>query len=408
MDTVRWLYLDLNSFFASCEQQDHPELRGKPVAVVPMLVDSTSVIAASYPAKAFGVKTGTKVGDAKRMCPGIRFVSGNHRRYVEYHHKILEVVESCAPIAGVMSIDEIAVQLTGSWQNVDVAKKLALKIKQAIHSQVGSELKSSIGLAPNRYLAKVAADMQKPDGLTVILKHELPQKLFSLQLQDLPGIGHRTAAKLVLRGIHSVEQLCSYTQSEMEHKIWKSVWGQRMWQWLHGEEVDLPSNAMQSISHQHVLPPRLRNYQGALQVVQKLLIKAGVRLRKANLLTEYLSLNVKAFARTGERLYFDESVRFTETQDTLILLKNLSDLWKQLPRDIKPHRVGIALSSFKDNSQHQFSLFENPRREALNSAIDKLNNKFGRDAVQFGCVIDSEANTNSKIAFNHVPELDEV
>src|SRR5437762_13471130 len=113
---LSWLYLDLNSFFASCEQQENPRLRGKPMAVVPMMADTTSCLAASYEAKKFGVKTGTRVGEAKIICPGIQFVKSRHDVYIRYHHKIIEVVESCIPVHSVLSIDEIAAQLTGSQQ----------------------------------------------------------------------------------------------------------------------------------------------------------------------------------------------------------------------------------------------------------------------------------------------------
>ena len=98
---VRWLYLDMNSFFASVEQEMNPSLRGKPVAVVPVLADSTSCIAVSYEGKAYGVKTGTKVGEAKRLCPKIEFVVGDHKHYIQYHHRIIEAVESCVPVEAV-------------------------------------------------------------------------------------------------------------------------------------------------------------------------------------------------------------------------------------------------------------------------------------------------------------------
>src|ERR1700693_1845085 len=110
---LHWLFVDLNSYFASVEQQDRPELRGRPVGVVPMLADTTVLIAASYEAKAFGVRTGTNVGDAKRMCPGIELVEARHELYVEYHHKVVEAVESCLPVPAVCSIDEMACRLMG-------------------------------------------------------------------------------------------------------------------------------------------------------------------------------------------------------------------------------------------------------------------------------------------------------
>ena len=110
---VRYLFADMNAFFASVEQQERPELRGYPIGVVPVVTDSTCCIASSYEAKKFGVKTGTIVGDARRMCPGIRFIEARHRIYTEYHHRIHDVVESCLHVDEVMSIDEMYGRLMG-------------------------------------------------------------------------------------------------------------------------------------------------------------------------------------------------------------------------------------------------------------------------------------------------------
>ena len=137
---VRWLYLDMNSFFASVEQEMNPSLRGKPIAVVPLLADTTCCIAVSYEGKAFGVKTGTKVGEAKKLCPGIQLIEGNHENYIRYHNRIVTAVESCIPVEAVCSIDEIACRLSGSQQNVQVASAMADKIKDTIKTQVGSSL----------------------------------------------------------------------------------------------------------------------------------------------------------------------------------------------------------------------------------------------------------------------------
>ncbi|MGH8454185.1 MAG: DNA polymerase, partial [Nevskiales bacterium] len=113
---LRALYIDFNSYFASVEQQDRPELRGKPVAVLPVMTDSTCCIAASYEAKRFGIKTGTNVGEAKRLCPGLVCVQARHELYVEYHQAILKVIDTCIPVDEVRSIDEMACSLTGSWR----------------------------------------------------------------------------------------------------------------------------------------------------------------------------------------------------------------------------------------------------------------------------------------------------
>ncbi|MEA2707782.1 MAG: polymerase, partial [Phycisphaerales bacterium] len=164
---LRVLYLDMNSFFASVEQQLRPELRGRPVAVAAVDVDSTCCIAASYEAKQLGIRTGTPVWKA-RKCKGVRIVEARPDVYVRVHHEIIKVVESCLPVHAVHSIDEMSCRLSPDESEPSAAAELAHRVKQTVRDGVGSCLSCSIGLAPNRLLAKVAADMQKPDGLTTI------------------------------------------------------------------------------------------------------------------------------------------------------------------------------------------------------------------------------------------------
>src|SRR5579872_3543920 len=143
MDQADWLFLDLNAYFASVEQQERPELRGIPVGVVPVMTDTTVLIAASYEAKAFGVKTGTGVAEAKVLCPKIRLVEARHAEYVLYHHAVVAAVDSCIPVEAVSSIDEMVCRLTGSQREIPAAVALADKIKATIAEKVGRYLKSS-------------------------------------------------------------------------------------------------------------------------------------------------------------------------------------------------------------------------------------------------------------------------
>jgi DNA polymerase-4 len=280
---VRWLFLDLNSYFASVEQELRPELRGRPVAVVPTPAETTCCIAASYEAKAFGVKTGTQVREAKRMCPGLVLVDARHELYVEYHNRIVEAVERCLPVSVVMSIDEMACRLMGREQPVDAARELAMKVKQSVRDHAGSTLRCSIGLAPNRYLAKVASDMQKPDGLVALLQEELPQSLLQLVPRDLPGIGARMEKRLHTYGIRTMEQLLALTPEQLR-TTWGSIGGERMWYWLRGEDFeDAVAEHAKSVGHSHVLAPEFRTVEGAWAIAHKLLHKAGMRLRTARL-----------------------------------------------------------------------------------------------------------------------------
>src|SRR5262252_9910016 len=152
---VQWLFLDLNAFFASCEQQENPALRGRPIIVVQTPTDSAVAIATSYAAKAFGIKTGTLVHDARQLCPDVITVQANHRLYTDYHERILKAVDTCVPVEKVCSIDEMACRLMGTERQVPIARALALKVKRALREQVGECLTCSIGIAPNVFLGKV-------------------------------------------------------------------------------------------------------------------------------------------------------------------------------------------------------------------------------------------------------------
>ncbi len=189
---LNWLFVDLNSYFASVEQEVRPELRGRPVAVVPMMADTTVAIAASYEAKAYGVKTGTLVGDAKRMCPDLVLIEARHELYVDYHHRIVEAVESCLPVTAVLSIDEMACRLMGRERPLLAALELGRKVKAAIRERVGPMLRSSVGLATNRYLAKVASDMEKPDGLVALPLDLLPEALRQLSIRGPLSLAGRS------------------------------------------------------------------------------------------------------------------------------------------------------------------------------------------------------------------------
>lgn len=399
---VRWLYLDMNSFFASVEQEMNPSLRGKPVAVVPLHADTTCCIAVSYEGKAFGVKTGTMVGEAKRLCPQMEFIEGDHGNYIKYHNKIVEAVESCLPVESVCSIDEIACRLTGSQQDLKAAEALAVKIKSTIRTRVGSSLRCSIGVAPNRYLAKIAGDMKKPDGFTVIRPCDLPKVLHQLQLRDLPGIGPKMESRLNQKYISSMEKLCSLTPKEMS-QAWGSICGEEMWHLLRGEELPEKSTEQKSISHSHVLPPKLRHELGAMQVLKKLTAKAATRLRQEG----FFASGIQIFVRFMGQDTWKARCGLMETQDTLAFTHAVGTLWKELPAG-SIYAVGVVLTGLVPEAFHAPSLFEDHRRNRLIKALDQLNEKFGKDVVHYGATHDSTGLAPLRIAFTRIPDASEV
>jgi DNA polymerase-4 len=399
-ELVRWLFLDLNSYFASIEQELRPELRGKPVGVVPVMAETTCCIASSYEAKAYGVKTGTMVSDARRLCPGIQLIEARHQLYVEYHHKIVGAIESCLPVSAVMSVDEMACRLMGQEQTVARAVEIAHNMKRVLRDKVGKTLRCSIGLAPNRFLAKVGSDMQKPDGLVVIRPCDLPQILYSLQLQDIPGIGYRLHKRVLQHGVQTVEQLCALSKTEMK-KIWNGIVGERIWYWLRGDDIPPELTHRHTIGHSHVLPPEFKTKEGTYAVAQKLLHKAGARLRKMRYWASGLSL----FVRFGRERTWSEKISTVECQDTLTLLEALETLWKQYPATRgNPTAVGITLFDLIPEHLHTLNLFEDLKRARLAAAIDRINYKFGTDTVYFGGMINAKNAAPTRIAFTSIPD----
>ena len=259
------LFVDMNSFFASCEQQDNYWLRGRPVGVCVYTGRQGCVIAPSVEAKLRGVKTGMRLDEAIQLCPDLVPIETHPNRYREYHVKLIEVLREFSEEVVPKSIDEAVVDLTNYQLAYKDMRQAALAIKQAIKQNVGDWLRCSIGIAPNVFLAKLASDVQKPDGLTIITPDTIDDVLRSLKLIDLPGIGHRMATRLEAGGIYTPLEL-RYASPEHLRAVCKSIIG---WHWHlrlnFGGEVDLDTNdtcksmsAMRTIStEQRNTPDRL-------------------------------------------------------------------------------------------------------------------------------------------------------
>lgn len=400
---LRVLYVDFNSYFASVEQHLRPTMRGKPIGILPVMAETTCCIAASNEAKRHGVKTGTMVSEARRLCPHIQFVMARPVLYVEYHHRLVEAVESCTHVEQVYSIDEMACLLTGSQQQTNIALELAKHIKKTVAERVGETLTCSIGIAPNIFLAKTASDMQKPDGCVVLEESDLPHRLFVLRLRDLCGIGKAMERRLNAHGITTVKQLC---EADRDHlcEAWGSIEGERMYARLRGENVPHRESTRQSISHSHVLPPELRNHASAYSVLHRLLQKAAMRLRSIGLSASALQLGVK-FTNHPR---WHGGLEFPATTDTIELLHAFDLLWKTYPaRALNiPLHVSVVLHKLDDASHRSGALFgRDQERDQLNAVMDALNLRYGRNTVYFGGAHNTLGAAPMRIAFNHIPNL---
>jgi DNA polymerase IV len=404
--SINALLVDFNSFFASCEQQVRPELRGRPVGVVPMLADSTCLIAASYEAKKFGVKTLTNVAEAKAKIPDIVLVVARHEVYIDIHHRAVAAVDQIAPVRRVLSIDEMVCDLPAGYKNVERAKLLAADIKQHLAKAVGECMTVSIGIAPNLFLAKLASDMMKPNGLVVLEEHDVPARIAHLPLRDLNGIGRNMEARLNHYGVNTIGDLYAQTSDQL-HTIWGGVGGARFYKKLRGEEVVEIQNEMGSIGHSHVLPPELRDRDSAQAVMNRLTQKAAMRLRKACHTASELAIKVKFLNAPT----FEAATQVQATQDTLALLQAMEALWQRYPKrkSAKPLQVAMVLGGLVPESAANFSLFDEAmtaEKKKLNAAIDLLNTRYGKRAAYFGGAHRALDHGRLAIAFNHIPDVE--
>jgi DNA polymerase-4 len=418
---LRWLFLDLNSYFASVEQQLQPDLRGRPVLVAPVDSDTTVAIAASVEAKRYGISTGTPVWEAKRLCRDLIITPARHEKYVEFHDAILAEIWRHIPVTRVCSIDEVARRLLDNENSPAAAVALARRIKAGIRAAVGDCLTSSVGIAPNRLLAKLASDMMKPDGLVVLSADQLPQRLFDMPLRDIAGIGAKMERRLARDGINDIRQLCERRPRDAG-TAWGGTNGDRLWYLLHG--VDLPEKPTQSrsIGHSHVLSPGKRGVEPVRLTARRLALKAASRLRRKNYRSRLLVLHAKF---EDDKSVWRASIRLAATQDSFAVLAGLEALYPRLvtdgrrrPGDFQIRMIGVTLAEIEPVAGEQASLFalldpDDPlaretRTLSLSRAMDRINARFGRNAVSLGPLHGGRLDRiGTRIAFGRIPEMSE-
>lgn len=400
----RVVFIDFDSYFASCEQQARPELRGKPLGVLPVMTDSTCCIAASYEAKAFGVKTGTGVREARWRCPGIQFVEAGHADYVAIHHKICEAVERCIPITEVKSIDEMYGELPPNWRTEERALSLAGEIREAVRGAVGEYIGCSIGIGPNVFLSKIASGMNKPRGLTVIRVEELPGCLHGLKLSDIHGVGRNMLRRLHAHGITTVAQLCAAGR-EVLRRVWGGVEGERLYAELRGEVIAREETSTRQVGHSHVLPPQLRNRGDAFGVLHRLTQKAAFRMRhKGFAATEY-----GVSVRLAEGGRWERVARFAPTTHSTFFLQTLRALWEAFPEGVgEPVKVSLVLGGLVRLAGLPLALFPDEgdeRTRALEAAMDGLNLRYGSRTVHYAGSLRMMKEAPMRIAFGHIPDV---
>lgn len=412
---LNWLYLDLNSYFASVEQQLQKQLRNKPIVIVPTMTDATCAIAASYEAKAYGIKTGTMIYEAKKLCPELICIEANHENYVTYHHKILTEINKYIPIEIISSIDEVACKLMGNQKQENQARQLAKIIKKGIQKNVGEYIRCSIGIAPNRFLAKTASNLEKPDGLQILYSKDIPERIKHFKLSDLTGIGKAMEYRLNKSGILSIPELYNISPKHMR-KIWGNVHGEKFWYMLRGKEITDIRTERKTIGHSHVLEPKWRPTELAEKVMSRLLLKAASRLRRM----EYYSSKLTLSIRTEKELRLEGKSIFYRACDNKKLLEESKKIWNKLiekQKIKKIKKISVTLYNLTKKTELQPELFHHfdekiilniNRFEKLSQTMDNINTRFGRDSVTLGELPNKiKSFSGTRIAFTRIPDKQE-
>jgi DNA polymerase-4 len=300
-----------------------------------------------------------------------------------------------------------------------LARQILGIVKKAIYS-IGEMLHCSVGLAPNRFLAKIASNLQKPDGLVTLTLSQLPEVLYSLTPRALPGIGHNMEQRLLKQGIQTMEQLWQLDIDQMT-RLWGGVLGTRFWLKLRGVDFDERESQTSSISHQHVLPPDLRTREQACAVGKKLLHKAAVRLRQAKLWTSGMVIYVlfskdknskdgdsKGYWMHHDRPVWEASLRFPSCQDTMTLVNIFQEAWRDCPKR-RPVMVSVALVDLLPENMRNMTLFDEmyggEKFDRLAEAMDRINAKYGSTTLYLGGIHDVRTAAPPRIAFKSIPDM---
>lgn len=392
---TQYLFIDMNAFFASCEQEMHPELRHKPVAVTPVNVSSSCIISPSYEAKAYGVKTGILVGDARLLCPLITIKESDVKLYLKFHNKLAKILTDISPFTAIKSVDEAVIKLSPSEQNTNTAWKIACNIKKKIREEIGQYLRSSIGIGPNVWLAKMAAESKKPDGLVEVKLKNLRQFYQSLKLIDLKGINFRMAKRLNTSGIYKPVDLYSANAQTLREKL--GIIGDYWYLRLHGYDIDMLERELpKSIGHSHILEPMLRSWPKAWAVCQKLVERAGRRLREEKMVASGVHLWLRYLGKE----HWHKGIKSSLFSDSQTFLKIVAKLWQEAPKESRPLGIGVKAFNLSRPLGVQQNIFPHEQKLVkLYQAIDKINDHYGAFTIKPANILQVESSAPNRIAF---------
>ncbi len=379
------LHIDMDAFYAAVEQLDHPQYRGKPVIVGsdPRGGAGRGVVAtASYEARKFGIHSAMPISQAYRRCPHGIYVRGRYARYSQLSREMTEIFSEFTPLVQKISIDEAFLDITSSLELFGGALKLAESLKQRITTRL--QLTASVGVAPNKFLAKIASDLQKPNGLVMVERGTEKTFLRDLPISKLWGVGKKTEEALRRMGIEKIGDVAAISELELSQRFGR--YGHALWRLSNGiDDRPVESRGVQkSISQETTFDEDVDNPEEIERTLFKLAESLARTMRKQSLKGRTVILKI----RLEDFTTFTRSQTFSEFVDSTEIIKGVAiSMYRKFQLNKKRVRlVGIGMSQLNTISGEQLGLFDQqePINEKLVRLLDSLKDKFGEDAVQRG------------------------
>ena len=402
------MHIDLNSCFATVEQQARPLLRGKPVAVTNRFTKNACVVAASYEAKAFGVKVGMTFSDAKVLVPNLIMLETDPPKYHYVYQILVNIMQSYSPNVIMKSIDEGIINFEGTTSAVNKRPLAGIgyEIKKRLKNEVGCWMRCNIGIAPNRFLAKTAASLHKPDGLDIVDHKNLRKTLSDLKLTDLTGIAERNEARLNTRGIYTPLQFLDAPADLLKRHVFKSVCGEDWYKRLRGWEVDDYESSVKTVGRQFVLDDMQPSEETLRSRLAYLCETTAMKLRYKGLCARgiYIYLLYAGGDSWYERRMF-KSTFFSNAE----VYRRATLLFNRRPvpdgSGRRPHgdwvrMIAVSCYALEPSNMSQVSLLDEVNREVwLTQAVDEINSQFGEFTVTYASSLNAKDVVRQKIPF---------
>ncbi len=394
------MHVDLNSCFATVEQQARPLLRGQPVGVTNRISKYCCIIAASYEAKALGIKVGMRRDEALELAPNLIMTETDPPKYHYVYKKLLNILSSYSDNVVMKSIDEGVIDFHGTRQNINKRElsEIGYEIKARLINDVGSWMRCNVGIGPNRFLAKVAAGLHKPDGLDVIDHNNLISTYKAMKLTDLHGIAERNEARLNAVGIMTPIEFLNAPSEVLRRQVFKSVCGEDWYKRLRGHEVDQHSSGIvRMVGRQYVLDIRRPSDQEVRTRLSYLCETTGMKLRYRGLCARGVMVHVRYANGDSwyERKMF-KSTFFTNAE----VYRRATLLFNKRPRHDFEREIGISCYALTPSNMSQISLLEDINKDVwLTQALDQVNNQYGEFTITSATSYKSKNVVKQKIPF---------